>query len=112
MASQGKNHRSPADIAYPTDLGLLCQGRKQTEKIIDKLYKPLRFKLKNKPRTYRKLARKNYLLVAKKRRPKKNISIDTALDKRSGTVMPNREVGKPSVYRQRMPPNYLTPCLL
>ena len=62
---------SPADIAYPTDLGLLNQARKQTEKIIDKLYKPLRFKLEKKPRTYRKLARKNYLLVAKKRNPRK-----------------------------------------
>jgi hypothetical protein len=57
------------DIAYPTDLGLLNQARKQTEKIIDKLYKPLRVKLKKKPRTYRKIARRDYLLVAKKRRP-------------------------------------------
>ena len=26
---------APADISYPTDLNLLNQGRKQTEKIID-----------------------------------------------------------------------------
>jgi transposase, IS5 family len=52
-------------------LNLLNQARLQTEKIIDKLYKPLRLKLKQKPKTYRKLARKNYLLVAKKRKPRK-----------------------------------------
>jgi transposase, IS5 family len=51
----------------------LNQARIQTEKIIDKLYKPLKNKLKNKPKTYRKLARKNYLLVAKQRRPKKKV---------------------------------------
>ena len=47
------------------------QARIQTEKIIDKLYKPLRTQLKNKPKTYRKLARKNYLLIAKQRKPRK-----------------------------------------
>jgi transposase, IS5 family len=35
------------------------------------LYKPLTKCLKSKPRTYRKLARKNYLLVVKQRRPRK-----------------------------------------
>jgi transposase, IS5 family len=49
----------------------LNQARIQTEKIIDKLYKPLRTQLKNKPKTYRKLARKNYLLIAKQRQPRK-----------------------------------------
>lgn len=47
------------------------QARIQTEKIIDKLDKPLRWKLKSKPKTYRKLARKNYLLIAKQRKPRK-----------------------------------------
>jgi len=41
----------------------------QTEKIIDILYEPLKEKIPAKPRTYRKLARKNYLEVAKQRRP-------------------------------------------
>ena len=59
---------SPADISYPNDLGILNQGRKQTEKILDSLYKALRVRLKKKPRTYRKRARKDYLKVAKKRR--------------------------------------------
>ena len=50
-------------------MGLLNQARVKTEKIIDILYKPLKGKLDKKPKTYRKLARKNYLQVAKKRRP-------------------------------------------
>jgi IS5 family transposase len=49
----------------------LNQSRIFTEKIIDKLYKPLRIKLKNKPKTYRKKARKNYLKIAKQRKPRK-----------------------------------------
>jgi hypothetical protein len=57
-----------ADISYPTDLGLLNQARKHTETIIDILYNSLNVKTINKPRTYRNIARKNYLLVAKKRK--------------------------------------------
>ena len=30
------------DIKYPTDIGLLNKARETTEKIIDKLYKPLK----------------------------------------------------------------------
>jgi hypothetical protein len=50
-------------------LGLLNQARVKIEKIIDTLYEPLKGKLGKKPKTYRNLARKNYLQVAKKRRP-------------------------------------------
>jgi hypothetical protein len=60
---------APADISYPTDLKLLNQARVHTEKIIDVLYEPLKEKIKPKPRTYRKIARKDYLEVAKKRQP-------------------------------------------
>ncbi len=60
---------APGDITYPNDLGILNQARKQTERIIDSLYEPLRGKLQLKPRTYRQLARKDYLLVAKCRKP-------------------------------------------
>ncbi|OKH54807.1 hypothetical protein NIES2101_06500 [Calothrix sp. HK-06] len=59
---------APGDIAYPTDLELLNQGRKHTEKIIDLLYEQLNGQLEKKPRTYREVARKDYLEVAKKRR--------------------------------------------
>jgi transposase, IS5 family len=58
----------PADIRYPNDLGLLNQARSQTEIIIDKLHKGIKEKTKVKPKTYRNRARKEYLLVAKKRR--------------------------------------------
>ena len=61
---------APADIRYPTDLGLLNEARKASEAIIDQLYAQVREPLEfNKPRTYRKLARKAYLAVAKKRKP-------------------------------------------
>jgi len=63
---------APADISYPTDLGLLNRARVHTEKIIDLLYKQLKGQIPNKPRTYRNLARKDYLLIAKQRRPSRN----------------------------------------
>ena len=50
-------------------MGLLNQARVKIEKIIDTLYEPLKFNLDKKPKTYRNLARKEYLKVAKKRRP-------------------------------------------
>ena len=50
-------------------MGILNAARKQTEKIIDSLYKTCQTKGNRKPRTYRKKARKDYLKVAKKRRP-------------------------------------------
>jgi hypothetical protein len=62
---------APGDIRYPTDLEILNQGRKATEQIIDSLYKSLRVRLKKKPRTYRNIARKEYLRIAKKRRSTK-----------------------------------------
>ena len=56
---------APADISYPTDLGLLNGARVHTEKIIDILYKQIKSQTNTKPRTYRNLARKDYLAVAK-----------------------------------------------
>jgi transposase, IS5 family len=52
----------PQDIAYPTDLNLLNDAREKSEDLIDKLYKGSLHQFK--PRTYRKVARKNYLKVA------------------------------------------------
>lgn len=54
-------------IRYPTDLSLLNESREITESLIDSLYPHSSLKLK--PRTYRKVARKAYLAVAKQRRP-------------------------------------------
>jgi hypothetical protein len=56
----------PQDIAYPTDLDLLSEARQITERLIDKLYVPNLHGIK-KPRTYRKIARKEYLSPAQKK---------------------------------------------
>jgi hypothetical protein len=61
---------APADIAYPTDLRLLNQGREVSEAVIDGLYAQIQQALQEKPRTYRRKARKQYLALAKQRRPK------------------------------------------
>lgn len=60
-----------ADITFPTDLGLLNKGRMVTEKIIDTLHEGEAIKVGKKPRTYRQIARKEYLKIAKKRKPRK-----------------------------------------
>ena len=61
---------TPANIKYPTDLSLLNEAREKLEKFIDWLHKPLK-NIQDKPRTYRNKARKNYLTIAKSRRPGK-----------------------------------------
>ncbi|MCB0838345.1 MAG: transposase [Bacteroidetes bacterium] len=53
-------------IEYPTDLKLLNQARLESERIIDLLYQ--RSDRKIKPRTYRRVAQKHYLALAKKRK--------------------------------------------
>jgi hypothetical protein len=90
-------------IAYPTDLGLLSRSREESERLIDELCKEL--DIKHKPRTYRRLARKQYLNLAKKKnKSKKEIhtglgqqlrylrrnlkSIDKLLDKTEGMPFP------------------------
>ncbi len=55
----------PQDIAFPTDLNMLNDAREMLEKIIDFLYdKQTHIE---KPRTYRKVARKEYLKTAQKK---------------------------------------------
>lgn len=60
---------APADIHYPTDLSLLNDAREKSEEIIDTLYGCMKGKVE-KPRTYRQLARKKYLNVAKSKKPR------------------------------------------
>ena len=62
----------PQDIAYPTDLNILNDAREKAEQIIDSLYD---ISIHNqKPRTYRKIARTDYLKTAqKKKKTKKEI---------------------------------------
>lgn len=57
-------------IAYPTDLGLLARSREESERIIDELCKVLN--IDEKPRTYRRLANKQYLNVDKKKNKTRN----------------------------------------
>jgi len=59
-----------ADILYPTDIGLLNTCRENAERIIDQLYTILKQEAATivKPRDYRRIARKAYLKVAKKKR--------------------------------------------
>lgn len=57
---------APQKIAYPTDLGLLNEAREITEGLVDALWEG--DKSGTKPRTYRCNARKDFLLVIKKRK--------------------------------------------
>ena len=56
---------APADIKYPQDASLLNQARESSEKLIDSLHT----KGEPKPRTYRKKAHKDYLKLARSRKP-------------------------------------------
>ena len=90
-------------IVYPNDLGLVSRSREESERLIDELCKGLG--IKDKPRTYRRVARKQYLNVAKKKNKSKNElrkaigqqlrylrrnlkSIDNLLDKVPGMSFP------------------------
>ena len=61
---------APQDIKFPTDLDLLNKAREHAERLIDLLYTPEPGKIK--PRTYRRKARKDFLVVAKKKKKTKN----------------------------------------
>lgn len=61
---------TPADIRYPTDLGLLNEAREKLDDIIDTLHEA-NGKKTRRPRTYRMTARKTYLTVSKQRNPRK-----------------------------------------
>jgi len=52
-------------IIYPTDFGLVATSRQESERIIDVICEKLT--IKQKPRTYRRNARKAYLDLAKKK---------------------------------------------
>ena len=57
---------APADIKYPTDPDLLNTSREQSEKLIDRLSASLAGV--EKPRTFRRVARKEYLLIVKQKK--------------------------------------------
>lgn len=57
----------PGDIRFPLDSSLVSEARAVSEKIIDSLW--LQLKKGKKPRTYRKIAKKRFLSIAKSRQP-------------------------------------------
>lgn len=57
---------APADIAYPTDINLLNEAREKLETIIDEMQP---HNDREKPRTYRKRARKEYLRFILNKKP-------------------------------------------
>ena len=62
---------APQQIAFPQDINLLNEAREHCEKIIDDICKENNILH---PRTYRKVARKDYLSIAKcKKRPAKRL---------------------------------------
>jgi len=60
-----------ADIKYPTDLDLLNESRQKAEELIDELC--LKLGVQDKPRTYRRGARKEFLNVSKMKRKPANV---------------------------------------
>lgn len=62
---------APADIRFPTDLGLLNEAREKLEAMIDTMHEPMVGKTR-KPRTYRNKARRDYLNAIKNKKPKKS----------------------------------------
>ena len=61
---------APADIRYPTDLSLLNEAREKLDDIIDIMHKTLG-KPGKRPRTYRQLARRDYLSIVRNKKPGK-----------------------------------------
>lgn len=57
---------SPSNIRYPQDFSLLNEAREKLDDLIDLLHDPKSGK--RRPRTYRKVLRKQYLAVAKSKR--------------------------------------------
>jgi len=73
----------PQDIRYPTDLSLLNEARESLEGMIDRAFpKGL------KPRTYRNIARRDYLRYARNRRPSLKL-LRKSLRKQLGYVARN-----------------------
>lgn len=61
---------APADVRYPTDLSLLNECRENVEELIDGIWETSR-RMGHKTSYSRKKARRQYLKVAKQRKPKR-----------------------------------------
>lgn len=62
----------PVDILDSTDLSLLIQAREVTENLIDAMHLQVRESLGHQPRTVRKQARQQFLVLAFRNRPRIN----------------------------------------
>lgn len=63
---------SPSNIEYPQDFALIADARARLERMIDEIHEE--YRPWPKPRTYRRVARKEYLEMAKsKKRPEKKM---------------------------------------
>ena len=65
---------APQNIRYPQDTSLLDEARRKLETMIDRICQTNDLE---KPRTYRKVAHKNYLSFAKSKRPSEDYVRDT-----------------------------------
>ena len=75
---------APSQIKYPQDAALLNEARENTEKLIDTLHTPG----EKKPRTYRQKAHKDYLALARTRKPGRK-KIRKAIKKQLGYLSRN-----------------------
>ena len=78
---------TPADITFPTDLKMLNKAREHSEAIMDELHRPHKG-VREKPRNYRKKARKEFLAVAKSKKPSKS-KLRKAIRKQLGYLRRN-----------------------
>ena len=62
----------PSDIRFPTDVSLLNEGRECLEGIIDEQHE-MGLTNGQKPRTYRQIARKEYMRFARNRKPSRKV---------------------------------------
>jgi transposase, IS5 family len=61
---------APEDMRFPHDVTTLDEARRKTEKIIDRMFEHMP-EGSEKPRTYRRIARKKFLLFIRNRKPGK-----------------------------------------
>jgi hypothetical protein len=78
---------TPQDIRFPTDISLLNEAREKLEKMIDAAHAGGCTEGK-KPRTYRKIARKEYLRYVRNKKPKKGF-LRKSIRKQLGYVARN-----------------------
>jgi hypothetical protein len=79
----------PADICHPTDLSLLNEARELTETLIDAKHAQVKISFGHKPRTHRKQARQQFLVVAKKKKRPRINKIRKAIKQQLGYLKRN-----------------------